>query len=201
MLTRIFHHVGTRYPHAFHWLRKLPEANYGVTKRLLCELLERLDNPRVLDAGCGTGEFSSLFDPSRYLGADISAEYLELARQMNPGYQYEAADLTTWNGGDRQFDLVLVHGLLHHLDDAASEAVLEGITRVIADDGVALIVEDVTLPGFRPLEQLLHHLDVGDHIREPGAWRRLVTRHFFIEEQRFFHSGICPYIWFFGPPR
>ena len=201
MLARLFHHVGTRYPKAFHWLRKLPEANYGRTKRLITEVVEQLDRPKVLDAGCGTGEFSELFVPSLYLGVDISDDYLNLARRLNPGHRYEAADLTEWQGGDRKFDLILVHGLLHHLDDSASRAVLAAVSPVLAENGRVLIIEDVALPGIRPVEQLLHHLDVGDHIRDPAAWRRLVDEVFFIEEQRSFHSGICPYIWFLARPR
>ena len=58
------------YPLTFHWLRKVPEANYRATRRRLAAVRDALGKPRVLDLGCGTGEHSALFDPAGYLGLD-----------------------------------------------------------------------------------------------------------------------------------
>ncbi len=201
MIARIVQHLGVRYAHVFHWLRKLPEANYVTTKRRLRALIAERHPKRVLDAGCGTGEFATLFGKDAYLGADISESYLELARKLSPGFQFQAADLTTWKPEGAGFDLVLIHGLLHHLDDASSRAVLSNVAQVVAEDGVLLVVEDLDRPGFRPIEDTLHKLDVGEHIRNAPAWREIVGDYMDVEEEQTFHSGICPYIWFLGTPK
>jgi glycosyltransferase involved in cell wall biosynthesis len=44
----------------------------------------------TLDYGCGAGKMSRLFNPDKYLGVDLTPEFLTIARQDNPAYQYKA---------------------------------------------------------------------------------------------------------------
>jgi SAM-dependent methyltransferase len=180
-------------PVAFHWLRKLPEANYRATKARIRAVRDGLGAPRVLDAGCGSGEYSSLFDPARYLGIDLHAGYLAYAQRRNPGYRYQRADLTRWPGTDQRFDLVLVNGVLHHLDDQAARAVLDTAVRHLAEQGTLLVIEDVVLarPGLGA--RLVHALDHGHHIRDAARWRELVSGVLPIRRSETYTSGLCPY--------
>ena len=59
-----------------------------VKTRMPCDKL-------VLDYGCGTGRYSGLFVPSKYLGMDVCERLLSVAKQRNPEHRYELYDLGT----------------------------------------------------------------------------------------------------------
>ena len=96
-------------PVAFHWLRKLPEWNFRETKRRIAAVRDALGRPRVLDCGCGTAEFASLFPPELYLGVDVHPGYVAAARSRHPRHRLEVADLLTTPGAERAFELELVN--------------------------------------------------------------------------------------------
>lgn len=180
-------------PGTFHWLRKLPEWNSWATKRQIAKVHAALDRPRVLDCGSGTGEFAALFDAERYLGVDIHPGYVAFAQRRHPRHRFTVADLCRWPGVGSPFDLVLVNGVLHHLDDAAAGAVLETAVRQLAPGGTLLVIEDVTLPRPGLVTRLVHWLDYGDYIREPAGWSALVGQVLPIVRSETYLSGWCSY--------
>lgn len=180
-------------PAAFHWLRKLPEGNYRETKRRIAAVRDALGRPRVLDLGCGAGEYAELFDPSHYLGVDIDPGYIEFARRRNPKHGFACADVTRWPGEEAGFDLVLVNGVLHHLDDAAATAFLRNAHRLTRPGGALLVIEDVRLEPPTFAARLVHFLDYGDHIRTLPRWQALVSSVTPIARSETYVSGICPY--------
>ena len=188
-------------PTSFHWLRKLPEWNYRATKARIRAVRDALGAPRVLDAGCGTGEYSPLFDPARYLGVDLHAGYVAFARRRNPRHRYLEADLTSWRGSGERFDLVLVNGVLHHLDDAAALALLGSALAQLAPGGPALVIEDVAMPEAGLGTRLVHALDHGHPIRDAARWRELVSSRVEIERSETYQSGLCPYHLMLGQAR
>jgi SAM-dependent methyltransferase len=179
-------------PAAFHWLRKLPEANYRATKARIRAVRDALGQPRVLDAGCGTGEYSELFDPARYLGVDLHPGYVAFARRRHPRHRYEVADLRRWSGGGG-FDLVLVNGVLHHLGDDDARALLATAAHERAPGGALLVIEDVALPRPGLGTRLVHALDHGDFIRDAARWSELVSSVAPIARSETYRSGVCPY--------
>ena len=180
-------------PLAFHWLRKLPEWNYGATKARIAAVRDALGAPRALDCGCGTGEFANLFDPARYLGVDIHPGYIAFARRGKPRHRFEVADLTNWPGGPSGFDLVLVNGVLHHLGDAEARALLETAVRALAPAGTLLVIEDVSPPRAGLGTRLVHGLDHGRHIRDAERWNALVGQVLPVVRSETYLSGWCPY--------
>jgi 2-polyprenyl-3-methyl-5-hydroxy-6-metoxy-1,4-benzoquinol methylase len=111
-------------------------------------LIDRLENGiRVLDVGCGRGAAMILlaerFPRSTFAGYDLSADAIafarsEAARRGLENIRYEARDLsdfeTTAEAG--AFDLVTTFDAVH--DQARPRAVLAGIARSLAADGVYL---------------------------------------------------------------
>ncbi|AVM75605.1 class I SAM-dependent methyltransferase [Magnetospirillum gryphiswaldense] len=73
----------------------------------------------VLDVGCAQGGFAAILgehlDHFHYTGIDINAEMIAKARQRHPGHEFHVvAEDTEWQClGGRQFDLVMVLGILH----------------------------------------------------------------------------------------
>jgi SAM-dependent methyltransferase len=188
-------------PFWFHHLRKLPELNYRATKARIARVRDRLGRPRVLDVGCGTGEFCRLFDPAGYLGVDRSEGYVRYARRLNPERRFECADVTTWPGCGERFDLVLVNGVLHHADEASALAILRAALSWGRPGATLLVIEDSELPGPGLLTRLVHGLDAGHFIRTPEAWRALVGTVVPVEEVETYVSGVCPYTLLAGRTR
>ena len=191
MLKRLTHELAG-WPFLFHWLRKLPEANYRATKTRLKALRERLAPERVLDLGSGTGEFAGLFDPAGYLGVDIHPGYTRFAARNHPQHRFVCADAMTWPGEGRLFDLALMNGVHHHHDDAGARALLEAALRHTRTGGWLLVIEDTDVPG-RPAASLVHSLDEGSFIRTPDAWMRLVGACAAIEQSETYVIGVSPY--------
>jgi SAM-dependent methyltransferase len=194
VLKRLTHEIAEKSPFLFHWLRKLPEANYRATKARLAGLRDRLAPTSVLDLGCGTGEFASLFDPAGYLGVDIHPGYVRFAARTNPQHRFLCADAMTWPGEGKLFDLVLTNGVHHHHDDEGARAFLQAALRHTRPGGWLVVIEDALLQG-RPLAALVHSLDEGTFVRTPEAWMRLVGANAPIAESETYVSGVCPYHW------
>jgi len=181
------------HPLSFHWLRKLPEANFRATKQRIAAVRDVLGTPRVLDVGCGTGEYSTLFDPAGYVGVDVHPGYLALASRRNPHHRYLCGDARVWPGVGTDFNLVLVNGVLHHLDDESAHAFLRAALGHLAPDGRLLVIEDVQLPDASLPTRLIHQLDYGEHIRDAAHWQKLVAEVASIARSETYTSGICPY--------
>jgi SAM-dependent methyltransferase len=180
-------------PATFHWLRKLPEANYRETKRRIAAIRDELGAPTVLDLGCGTAEYAELFDTARYLGVDIHPGYIDFARKRRPAHRFVVADVRAWSGEAQRFDLVMINGVLHHLDDAGVAEFLATAKRLTKPGGTLLVIEDVDLAEPPLGTRLVHLLDHGDHIRDAARWEALVSAATPIARSETYVSGICPY--------
>ncbi|MGD0842029.1 MAG: class I SAM-dependent methyltransferase [Candidatus Acidiferrales bacterium] len=111
--------------------------------------------PRVLDAGCGTGEISSrlaeLFPRSTVLGVDIIDEHLALARSryahLAPRLSFEHQSAFELQAADRTFDLAVCRHMLHSVPFA--DRVVAELVRVTRRGGyLHLIPEDYGMLHF-----------------------------------------------------
>jgi SAM-dependent methyltransferase len=86
-------------------------------RRLILELLERLNYQSVLDIGCGNGEMLReihLRNKSvRLVGTDISANVIEINRTKLP-FEFKVLDLSTMILPEK-FDLVICSEVLEHI--------------------------------------------------------------------------------------
>jgi ubiquinone/menaquinone biosynthesis C-methylase UbiE len=111
--------------------------------------------PRILDAGCGTGEGSSrlaeLFPRAQVLGVDIVDKHLDLARgryaNLAPRLKFEHQSIFELTAADRSFDLVVCRHVLHSIPHA--ERVIGEFVRVTRRGGyLHLIPEDYGMLHF-----------------------------------------------------
>lgn len=112
--------------------------------------------PRILEAGCGTGEAASrlaeLFPRASVLGVDIIDAHLELARtryaRLAPGLRFEHQSIYELNLADKSFDLVVCRHVLHSIPQP--ERVLAELVRVTRPGGyLHLIPEDYGMLHFQ----------------------------------------------------
>ncbi len=112
--------------------------------------------PRILDAGCGTGEISSrlaeLFPKASVLGVDIIDAHLELARsryaRLASRLRFERQSIFELDAGDQSFDLAVCRHVLHSIPQP--ERVIAELARVTRRGGyLHLIPEDYGMLHFQ----------------------------------------------------
>jgi ubiquinone/menaquinone biosynthesis C-methylase UbiE len=105
--------------------------------------------PRILDAGCGTGEASSrlaqLFPRANVLGVDILDQHLELGQlrygDLAPRLTSEHQSVYELGAADHTFDLTVCRHVLHSIPHA--DRVIAELARVTRPGGyLHLIPED-----------------------------------------------------------
>ena len=151
--------------HAAEWdrIRKLHAADEAVEQAIVKALGDKPFRS-LLDLGTGTGRMLELFGAQieRGLGIDMSLDMLLLARARleRAGLRHcsvRQGDIYDLSLPRDSFDVIIVHQVLHFLDDGA-RAIREA-ARVLAPSGRLLIVD------FAP-----HELEF---LREEHAHRRL----------------------------
>jgi len=112
--------------------------------------------PKILDAGCGTGEGASrlaeLFPGARVLGVDIVDPHLELARRryssLAPRLTFEHQSIFELKAADRTFDLTVCRHVLHSIPHA--DRVIAELVRVTRRGGyLHIIPEDYGMLHFQ----------------------------------------------------
>lgn len=101
---------------------------------------------RVLDAGCGTGDFSLYLARRGYAitGFDVSSTAIERAKGKAEYHGLDAefvvADARELPEFDEEFDTIIDCGLLHNLGSEDSECYVAGLARVAATGAKAYVI-------------------------------------------------------------
>src|SRR5262245_19764532 len=151
--------------HAAEWdrIRKLHVADEQVEDAIVAALADRPFRS-LLDLGTGTGRMLELFGPQveRGLGLDLSLDMLQLARSRldRAGLRHVSVrqgDIDDLALPKDSFDVVIIHQVLHFLDDAG-RAIAEA-ARVLRPAGRLFVID------FAPYEL--------EFLRDEHAHRRL----------------------------
>lgn len=181
-------------PSIFIFLRKIIEFNFrGERKVLKHEIQNQNDSLKILDLGCGTGEFSEVFKNCDYTGIDINHRYINYAKNKYER-NFLLMNATNLNFPNNNFDYIVVLGVLHHLDDDKTLKVLNEMIRVIKDDGKIIIMEDVhTGNKIDILGNLIRRLDEGNYIKTKEDYLNLIGKIVKINENYRVKAGISTY--------
>ena len=114
-------------------------------------------NPAVLDLGCGSGRLATVFKNypfTRYLGVDVSAEGVALARKLAlPRMEFIEGNYENWRP-EGKFEAIIFNECIGYAKDPA--ATLEAFTPYLAADGLFF----------------LSHFRFGSYAAQ---WRRMAT--------------------------
>lgn len=132
-------------------------------------------NLDILDVGCGPGDIAPDMQGARYVGVDLSIDYVERAKahygHLGRFYASDVADLP--NIIDDKFDVVVATGLLHHLDDDTVVKLLHDATRLLRPGGRLVTLDNVYVDKQHPLARMAIRMDRGQNVRWRDAYEQL----------------------------
>jgi SAM-dependent methyltransferase len=152
---------------------------------------------RVLDLGCGVGDYAVLFERARYHGVDIDPRYVATARRSFPrdNVTFAVGDATALDFPEGAFDYCFSVGLYHHLPDQALLASLACAQRAAAP-GRVLVIDAIYPPQGNWPGYVLRRVDRGKHVRTIAAYERLLRSRFDVLELGAERGGLLDYVSF-----
>lgn len=126
----------------------------------------------VLDIGCGNGFIAHHL--SAMLGTRVVG--IDVMNTTEAAIDYRRYDRTSFPVPDQSFDAVLLCYVLHHAQDVS--VVLNEVRRILRDNGLAVIYEDIPLTGWDKGICFIHNQQWRAHtgpctFRRSDEWRAL----------------------------
>lgn len=106
---------------------------------------KRINRPvnKLLEYGCGTGRnvsyLQTAFAGAEITGCDISAESLEEAKTLAPSAEFILESERKWS--DREFQLIFVAGVFHHIPPNQRDQVMAELYRRLTPGGDLIVFE------------------------------------------------------------
>ncbi len=133
--------------------------------------------PKVLDIGCGPGTFLAgeflAVNPRDFVGVDPSSEYIRSARERFPLATFHEGTVSQVKLEDKVFDLVVLSGVLHHVNDAEAHEIIEFAIHHLARGGVVISLDVVVFPGQNWFARAMALADRGQNVRTVEDMERL----------------------------
>jgi SAM-dependent methyltransferase len=134
----------------------------------------------VLDIGCGPGYTLSWFPEPQYYGFDISPQYIGYAKKRygSQGHfycQYFEEATLEWLP---PADVVVLMGVIHHLDDDETVHLLRTIKRAMKPDGRLVTQDGCYREGQPEIARRLLDMDRGRFIRDEQGYLALFSQVF-----------------------
>ncbi len=154
----------------------------GIRGRRLCiaDHVHPTPGMKVLDIGCGPAYTVDYFPDPEYYGFDISPQYIDFANKKFSAHgrffcRLFEEDTLTWLPS---VDIVLMMGLIHHLDDQQVTDVLSLARRAMKPGARLFTFDGYYGPGQSWIARFLLDQDRGKFIREQGAYEKLARKVF-----------------------
>src|SRR5262249_26106496 len=135
----------------------------------------------VIDIGCGPGHIvDRLHTGIHYLGFDTNKRYIEYAQQHfgHKGAFYCRAFDDECAQAYGPADVVMMNGVIHHLDEAVARETMQSVAKVLKPGGTFLAVDPCFREGQSWIAQQLLLNDRGQYIRSEWGYRDLYRRFF-----------------------
>jgi SAM-dependent methyltransferase len=149
-------------------------SNLGFLYRrfFLYPRINRYLHGRVLDVGCGLGQFIAYRQNTT--GADVNPLCVNYCRTRN--LPAKLIGFSRWEFADQEFDGVVIDNVLEHIDNPSFT--LDEISRVLSLDGTLI----VGVPGHKG------YLHDADHkvFYDKNSLNLLLTQHGFVETKCFY---------------
>lgn len=140
------------------------------------EYLRPRSGQRVLDIGCGPADvLGCMPEGLEYEGFDLSEQYIEQARRRwgsRGTFRCARVDEATLERPGA-YDLVLSHGVLHHLEDGDASALFRLARRALRPGGRLVTTDPCYVPGQSPAARYVISKDRGRNVRDAAGYVRI----------------------------
>lgn len=147
--------------------------------RKLCldEYAHPIAGERVLDVGCGPGFVIDYLPSVDYVGTDIDARYIKHARKTyGDRGQFHEVLLTAENAAEfGKFDLILLNGVVHHIDDQGVRDLLRILASCLSENGRVMTLDGCYSESMSPISRFLISNDRGEHVRRVNEYPDLAS--------------------------
>jgi 2-polyprenyl-3-methyl-5-hydroxy-6-metoxy-1,4-benzoquinol methylase len=137
---------------------------------------------RVLDIGCGTGTLFELMGKKiNYVGYDISEDYINFAKKKfknETNAKFYCTRVNEIELFEKDFDVVIAIGILHHLDDEEALRVLELANMHLKQDGRFILCEPMWIQNQNRFAKLMLSIDRGKAIRNEEQYTNMLDKFF-----------------------
>ncbi|MFN8276923.1 MAG: class I SAM-dependent methyltransferase [Chitinophagales bacterium] len=155
-------------------------------ERMTANYIKPFEGCRILDIGCGTGEYVEYFDKRvkqfEYYGFDGEAAYIEWGQQR---YRDDARvhlfhkilteeEIREFNN----FDIVIATGVMHHLDDELVVSLLQLAKKALKPGGKLVTYDPGNYQDANAIETFFVNNDRGRSIRFQEGYEALIKQVF-----------------------
>jgi len=157
---------------------------------------------KVLDIGCGTSNILEFLPLDiEYIGLDMEESYIEYGKQKygNRGvFIREKVGETLREEWLGYFDVINVHGLLHHLSDNDTNVLLSMACKYLKPTGYMHTVDTLFHDEQNMIERWIVSKDRGQNIRYPKEYIDLASNFLKVEEHKIISNYLrIPYSIFY----
>ena len=163
---------------------------------------------KILDAGCGPGNFAKYFFNHGFevQGIDLSEEMIKIARSKVPEVQFDLMDMRELNYNEESFNGVCAAYSLIHIPQKDIANTLMGFNRILENDGILFLAlqegqgERLVDEPFNPAErglikffsidEIIEELNkcnfrvIYTEIREPNSEKEFNNRKLFVVSRK-----------------
>ncbi len=135
---------------------------------------------QLLDIGCGPAQILRLLPHVNYVGVDLNPRYIASARTRFGGRGTFVCQSVSQMAVERprSFDVVIAHGLIHHLDDPEAARLFEIAALALKPAGRFITLDGCFVAGQSQVAKWLLRNDRGHFVRQSAGYVSL-AKHVF----------------------
>jgi len=134
---------------------------------------------KILDIGCGPADILEVLPEVRYIGFDASEEYIaDAKKKWGPRGEFTCATVNAQTLQERDFNIVMAIGVLHHLDDQEARALFALAHELLRPGGRLITLDGVYDKPQSPVARYLLSKDRGEYVRRRDAYEGLARSAF-----------------------
>lgn len=162
----------------------------------LCAEFLPLNEVRILDLGCGNGEFARNIagsEPSATV-VGIEVDTIQHAENLNaeslPNLEFELGSAERIPQPDESFDVVVMMKSLHHVPASRMDQALREVRRVLHLEGLAFIIEPVFGGAFNEIMRVFNDEKDARIAAFESVRDTIVSGSMILVEERFFLTAL-----------